>query len=233
MNFLPGRTACELGVSHHLTVGVQGPVHLSQAPGKAGPLYPLSCWMRALVCPPWTGAQTPWCMSVLTGKTLVKPGGSQGAGSLCPGHLDSSGLTLRSGHCAAHPTLAACLLLPAKVHVPPPWAPSHRLQQAWPWRHVKSSGSLTLYFEHYFTSVWHECNYAVVWAFFGIAFLWDWNENWPFPVLWPLLSFPNLLAYGVQHFHSIIFQDLKYFNWNSITSTSFVRSDAFFFFFWG
>ena len=23
----------------------------------------------------------------------------------------------------------------------------------------------------------------VVWAFFGIALLWDWNENWPFPVL--------------------------------------------------
>ena len=64
-------------------------------------------------------------------------------------------------------------------------------------------------FEHYFTSVWDECNCAVVWAFFGIAFLWDWNENWPFPVLWPLLSFPNLLAYWVQHFHSIIFQDLK------------------------
>ena len=48
-------------------------------------------------------------------------------------------------------------------------------------------------FEHYFTSVWDECNCAVVWAFFGIAFLWDWNENWPFPVLCPLLSFPNLL----------------------------------------
>ena len=63
--------------------------------------------------------------------------------------------------------------------------------------------------EHYFTSVWDECNCAVVWAFFGIAFLWDWNENWPFPVLWPLLSFPNLLAYWVQHFHSIIFQVLK------------------------
>ena len=60
-------------------------------------------------------------------------------------------------------------------------------------------------FEHYFASVWDECNCAVVWAFFGIAFLWDWNENWPFPVLWPLLSFSNLLAYGVQHFHSIIF----------------------------
>ena len=64
-------------------------------------------------------------------------------------------------------------------------------------------------FEHYFTSVWDERSCAVVWAFFGIAFLWDWNENWPFPVLWPLLSFPNLLAYWVQHFHSIIFQDLK------------------------
>ena len=44
-------------------------------------------------------------------------------------------------------------------------------------------------FEHYFISMWHECNCAVVWAFFGIAFLRDWNENWPFPVLWPLLSF--------------------------------------------
>ena len=42
--------------------------------------------------------------------------------------------------------------------------------------------------------MWNECNCAVVWAFFGIAFLWDCNENWPFPVLWPLLSFPNLLA---------------------------------------
>ena len=37
------------------------------------------------------------------------------------------------------------------------------------------------------------------WTLFGIALLWDWNENWPFPVLWPLLSFPNLLAYWVQH----------------------------------
>ena len=44
-------------------------------------------------------------------------------------------------------------------------------------------------FEHYFTSVWDECNCMVFWTSFGIAFLWDWNENWPFPVLWPLLSF--------------------------------------------
>ena len=64
-------------------------------------------------------------------------------------------------------------------------------------------------FEHYFTNMWDECDCVVVWAFFGIAFLWDWKEKWPCPVLWPLLSFPNLLAYWVQHFHSIIFQDLK------------------------
>ena len=40
-------------------------------------------------------------------------------------------------------------------------------------------------FEHYFTSVWHECNCAVVCTFFVIAFLWGWNENWP--GLWWLL----------------------------------------------
>ena len=60
-------------------------------------------------------------------------------------------------------------------------------------------------FEHYFASMWDECNCGVVCTFFGIAFLWDWNENWSFPVLWPLVSFPNLLAYWLQHFHSIIF----------------------------
>ena len=50
------------------------------------------------------------------------------------------------------------------------------------------------------------CEMSVVaWSFFRIAFLWDWNENWPFPVLWPLLSFPNLLEYWMQHFHSLIF----------------------------
>ena len=67
-------------------------------------------------------------------------------------------------------------------------------------------------FEHYFTSMWDECNCAVVWAFFGIDFLWDWNETWPFPVLWPLLSFPNLLAYWVQAFTASSFRI-----WNSST----------------
>ena len=36
--------------------------------------------------------------------------------------------------------------------------------------------------ENYFASIWDECNCSVVWTFCGIAFLWDWNENWPSPV---------------------------------------------------
>ena len=48
-------------------------------------------------------------------------------------------------------------------------------------------------FELYFASVWDECNCAEVWAFFGIAFLWDWNENWPFPVLWQFSKFAGIL----------------------------------------
>ena len=66
-------------------------------------------------------------------------------------------------------------------------------------------------FEHYFTSVWEECNCVVVWAFFGIAFLWDSNENWPFLVLWPLLSFPNL------HIECSTFTASSFRIWNSST----------------
>ena len=57
--------------------------------------------------------------------------------------------------------------------------------------------------------MWNEGNCTIVWTFFGIAFLWDWNENWPFPALQSQLSFPNLLTYWVQHFNSIIFENLK------------------------
>ena len=43
-------------------------------------------------------------------------------------------------------------------------------------------------FEHYLISMWNECNSLV------LNILWlcpslGWNENWPFPVLWPLPSF--------------------------------------------
>ena len=67
-------------------------------------------------------------------------------------------------------------------------------------------------FEHYFMSMWDECNCVVVWALFGIVFLWDWNEKWPFPVLWTLLSSPNLLTYWVSTFTASSFRI-----WNSST----------------
>ena len=44
-------------------------------------------------------------------------------------------------------------------------------------------------FDHYFPRVWDECNCVVVWTLFGIVFLWDWNENCLFPVLWPCWVF--------------------------------------------
>ena len=50
--------------------------------------------------------------------------------------------------------------------------------------------------------------------FFGILHLWDWNQSWTFSVLWPLLSFPNFLAYWVQHFNCIF---LKI--WNNSAGT--------------
>ena len=67
-------------------------------------------------------------------------------------------------------------------------------------------------FEHHFTSMWDKCNCAVVWAFFGIAFLWDWNEYWPFPVLWSLLSFPNC-----WHIECSTFTASSFRIWNSST----------------
>ena len=60
-------------------------------------------------------------------------------------------------------------------------------------------------FEHYFTSVWDECNCAVVWTFFGIAFLWDWNENWSLPIL----------------DHCWVFQIHWHIEWSILTASSF------------
>ena len=47
-------------------------------------------------------------------------------------------------------------------------------------------------FEHYFTSVWDECNCVVVWTFFGIAFFWGWItincgkfwKRWEYQTTW-------------------------------------------------
>ena len=77
-------------------------------------------------------------------------------------------------------------------------------------------------FEHYFTSMWDECNCTVVCVFFGIAFLRDWNENWPFLFLWSLLSFPNLLAYWVSTFTASSFRI-----WNNSTGIVYIRTCLF------
>ena len=58
-------------------------------------------------------------------------------------------------------------------------------------------------FEHYLATMWKELNCAIVWMFYGVFLLWDCNETWP--VLWPLLSFPNLLTYWVYNFNCILF----------------------------
>ena len=61
----------------------------------------------------------------------------------------------------------------------------------------------------------------------------QWPQDWKRSVFIPIpkkgnaKECSNLVSYSVQHFHSIIFQDLKQLNWNAITSSSFVRSDAF------
>ena len=67
-------------------------------------------------------------------------------------------------------------------------------------------------FEHYVTGLCNECNCTVVWAFFGIAFLWDWNENQPFPVLWPLLIFQIC-----WHIECSTFTASSFRIWNSST----------------
>ena len=80
-------------------------------------------------------------------------------------------------------------------------------------------------FEHYFASVWDECSCAVVWTFFGISFLWDWNENWPFQSCGHCWVFQICWNIECSTFTASSFRIWK-LNWNSITSTSFVRSDA-------
>ena len=49
-------------------------------------------------------------------------------------------------------------------------------------------------FEHNLTSMGDECNCLVVWTFVISALLGNWDEDWPFPVLWPLLGLPDLLT---------------------------------------
>ena len=73
--------------------------------------------------------------------------------------------------------------------------------------------------EHYFASVWGEYNCVVVWAFFGIALLWDWIENRPFKLkdnrftilCWFLPCIGGLLyTYGCGSFLKSLLDLLEY-----------------------
>ena len=69
-------------------------------------------------------------------------------------------------------------------------------------------------FEHYFTSVWHECNCAVVWEFFRIGMKTDLSSPGP------LLSFPNC-----RHIECSTFTVSSFRIWNNsaeIPSTLFI-----------
>ena len=100
--------------------------------------------------------------------------------------------------CMIHQMLAICSLVPLPFYKPRLYISKFPV-------HVLLKPCLKD-FEHNLTSMWNEYNCMVAWTFFGITHPWYWNENWPFPVLWPLLSFPNLLIYWVQHFSSITFR---------------------------
>ena len=50
-------------------------------------------------------------------------------------------------------------------------------------------------FKHDLTSMGDECNFPMISTFFSTTLLGNWDEDWPFPVLWPLLGLPDLLPY--------------------------------------
>ena len=52
-------------------------------------------------------------------------------------------------------------------------------------------------FKHDLTSMRDECDCPIVSTFFGTT-LGNWDEDWPFPVLWPLLGLTDLLTYWMQ-----------------------------------
>ena len=51
--------------------------------------------------------------------------------------------------------------------------------------------------------MWNECDCEVVWTFFGIAFLWDWDENWSFSVQGHYWVFQVWKDDAVKVLHSI------------------------------
>ena len=62
-------------------------------------------------------------------------------------------------------------------------------------------------FEHYFASIWDECNCAVVWAFSGIAFLHNWNEDFSSSLAAAEFSkFTGILSAALSQHHLLGFE---------------------------
>ena len=59
-------------------------------------------------------------------------------------------------------------------------------------------------------SMGDECNCSMVSTFFSTTLLGNWDEDWPFPVVWSLMTLPDLLTYWMQHLDGIIIRV-----WNS------------------
>ena len=59
-------------------------------------------------------------------------------------------------------------------------------------------------FKHNLTSMGDGCNCLMVSTFFSTTLLENWDEDWHFPVLWPLLGLPDWLTYWMQHPDGII-----------------------------
>ena len=58
-------------------------------------------------------------------------------------------------------------------------------------------------FNHDLTRIGDECNCLMVRTFFNTTLLGNWDEDCPFPVLWPLLGLTDLLTCWMQHFGGI------------------------------
>ena len=69
--------------------------------------------------------------------------------------------------------LAVCPLVPLPF-LNPAWTSGNSWLVEYCWSLVR------WFLEHNFANMWNECNCMVVWTFFGITLLWDWNENWHF-----------------------------------------------------
>ena len=62
-------------------------------------------------------------------------------------------------------------------------------------------------FEYNLANMWNECNCMVVWIVFDIAFIWNWNENWTFPVVATaeFSKFADIVSTALQQHHLLGF----------------------------